>query len=120
MRCSSPRRSRLTLRGTWIVPFTLRSVLSFLQLLCAVLSNPLKIRMRRGRCALWRRFEKGADNLLKGVDQIRNSWACRWADDSFSEILTNRHLGSNSVNQVRDWSFRGIHRFTALITTTSL
>src|SRR6266581_5664763 len=25
-----------------------------------------------------------------------------------------------SVNQMRDWSSRGIHRFTALITTTSL
>src|SRR5260370_7747916 len=100
MRCSSPRRSRLTLRGTWIVPFTLRSVLSFLQLLCAVLSNPLKIRMRRGGCALWRRFEKGADNLLKGVDQIRNSWTRQRLGDLFSEILTNHHSRTRPANQL--------------------
>src|SRR5260370_5022761 len=120
MRCSSPRRSPVTLRGTQTVPFALRSMLSFLQLLCAILSNALKICLRRGSRTLWRRLEKSADNLLKGVDQICNSWTRQRLGDLFSEILTNRHLGSSSVNQMRDWSSRGIHRFTTPITTPRL
>jgi hypothetical protein len=53
------------------------------------------------------------------VDEIQEFTASQLARLPFSEILTKRHLLTDTVNQLYDWSSCGFHRFTALITTTS-
>ena len=60
------------------------------------------------------------ENLLIAVDQIIEFMAGCSARALISAILTKSHLQLGSVNQVCDWSFIAFHRFTALITTTSL
>jgi hypothetical protein len=68
---------------------------------------------------LWRRLEKGAENMLIGVDQILELTSDLPLGATFSAILTKRHLRRGSLKQSSHRSFRGFHRFTALITTTS-
>jgi hypothetical protein len=84
-----------------------------------VLSNSLKICPPSRACALWRRLEKEAENMLIGVDQILELISGLPLGVAFSAILTKCHLQSSWVNCLYDWSFCGFHTFTALITTTS-
>src|SRR6266446_1428508 len=99
-------------------PFRLRFAPSFCHQ--SPLSALFEIRPELRIAALWGRLEKGAENMLKRVDQFSCFLIGQPTRGSFSEILTIGHLERSSANPLRDWSFRGIHRFTAIITTTSL
>ena len=58
--------------------------------------------------------------MLIVVDQVLEVISGARLATTFSAILTKRHLQCDSLKQVHDGGFRGFHRFTALITTTSL
>ena len=48
---------------------------------------------------------KGAENMLKCVDEIQNFAMDSLLEPLFSAILTKRHLQLAAVNYVRGWSF---------------
>jgi len=92
----------------------------FLLSLCAMLFDSSKIHLQSPAHSLWKRFEKGAGNVLKEVDEIPNFMTNQPAKGLFSAILTKSRLQRDSINQMLHSSFGGFHKFTALITTTSL
>jgi hypothetical protein len=82
----------------------------------------LAFKMRRSQLhhTLWRYLEKGAENLWKAVDEIQGFNTSGSVGATFSAILTNNYLESIALCRGLNGSCSGFHRFTAIITTTSL
>jgi hypothetical protein len=67
---------------------------------------------------LWRRIEKGAENLLRRVDGTVECFVKQHRGSQFSTVVTQSHSGMNAISDGQEEVCRGFHRFTAVITTT--